>query len=70
MRTLFALCVVFGLLSGSIGCHQKSEVTKEKTVTTPQGSTTTTESKSVKQSGENPPPASATEPSSSPSPNS
>ena len=57
MKRFFALCVILGLAMPFAGCDKKAEVKKETTVTTPEGSTTTTDSHKVETSGENPPPA-------------
>jgi hypothetical protein len=57
MRRLFALCMIFSLALPFAGCEKKAEVKKETTVTTPDGSTTTTDSQKVETSGENPPAA-------------
>jgi hypothetical protein len=47
-----------GLISiGMVGCGDKAKTTRETTVSTPEGTTTTTETKEVKQTGDNPPPA-------------
>lgn len=57
MKRFFALCVILGLAMPFAGCEKKAEVKKETTVTTPEGSTTTTDSHKVESSGENHPPA-------------
>lgn len=58
MKRLFASVSLLGLLLGGlVGCGEKTEATKETTVSTPGGTTTTTESKEVEKTGENPPPA-------------
>jgi hypothetical protein len=47
-----------GLMSiGFVGCSEKATTKSQTTVTTPQGETTTTITKEVEKSGENPPPA-------------
>jgi hypothetical protein len=50
---LFAFAVSLGLA----GCSEKTEVKQEKSVQTPGGTTTQTETKEVTKSGDNPPPA-------------
>jgi len=57
MRRFFTLCVILGLAMPLAGCEKKAEVKTESTVTTPEGTTTTTDSQKVETSGENPPPA-------------
>lgn len=39
-----------------LGCEKPTETKRETTVTTPQGSTTVTDTEKVTQTGENPPP--------------
>jgi hypothetical protein len=57
MRRFFAICVMLGLVGGVVGCEKKSEVKKTTTVTTPEGSTTKTDTTTVETSGEHPPAA-------------
>lgn len=57
MKRFIGLCLALTLLGAVAGCAKKTELKEETTVTTPEGETTTTESKSVETSGENPPPA-------------
>ena len=60
MKRFFALCLVLTLATAfSAGCEQKkkTEVKDEKSVTTPDGTTTTTDSQKVETKGENPPDA-------------
>ena len=58
MKRFLVLCAVLSMATTlMVGCQKKSETTTEKTVETPQGETTVTESTTVEQSGENPPPA-------------
>lgn len=59
MRLLIASCIAASLL-GTVGCGTKAEVKEQKTVTTPSGETTTTETKTVEKSGDAPPPADTT----------
>jgi hypothetical protein len=58
MKRFFSLLVMLSILCvGSIGCSDKSTATKKTEVSTPNGSTTTTQKTEVEKSGENPPPA-------------
>ena len=45
-----------------IGCEKKATVTTEKTVKGPGGTTTILDEKTIKTSGDNPPPATGVEP--------
>jgi hypothetical protein len=57
MKQLFTLVLVMSVFSlGVVGCAEKATVTKETKVSTPGGTTTVTEEKQVKQTGDNPPP--------------
>jgi hypothetical protein len=57
MKQFFASVLVLSVFSlGIVGCAEKATVTKETKVTTPGGTTTFTEEKQVKQTGDNPPP--------------
>ena len=49
--TLFAI----GFSISLIGCSEKTKVQEKKTVTGPGGTTTETDTKEVKKTGENPP---------------
>jgi len=59
MKRLFALCLVLGVAACfTVGCEKKAaEVKTETTVTTPEGSSTTTDTHKVETTGENPPAA-------------
>jgi hypothetical protein len=57
MKRLFGLCLALSLVGAVAGCDKKAEIKKETTVTTPQGTSTTTDTQKVETSGENPPPA-------------
>jgi hypothetical protein len=57
MKRFFGLCLALSLVGAVAGCDKKAEVKKETTVTTPEGTTTTTDTQKVETSGENPPPA-------------
>jgi hypothetical protein len=57
MKQFLASVLVVSLFSlGVVGCADKATVTKETKVSTPGGTTTFTEEKQVKQTGDNPPP--------------
>lgn len=60
LKGLAALSVVVSLAFA--GCEKKSTVTTEKKVTSPGGTTTTIDEKTIKQSGDNPPPANGAQP--------
>jgi hypothetical protein len=47
MKRFFSICVILGLALPFAGCDKKAEVKKETTVTTPEGTTTTTDSHKV-----------------------
>jgi hypothetical protein len=49
-----AFCVLFGMATtvGMIGCAEKTEVSKETSVTTPGGETTKTETTTVEKTGD------------------
>ena len=53
---------LMGFTFGIVGCGDTSSVTEEKTVTTPGGTTKETHETEIKQTGDNPPPATTTEP--------
>ncbi len=59
MRRTLSAALVLGLLSfptvGLIGCSDESKVEKKETVSTPEGTTTTTSDVKVQSSGSNPP---------------
>ena len=55
MKRFVAVCMLAGAVSAVVGCEKKSEVKTSTTVTTPEGSTTTTDTKTVETSGEHPP---------------
>ena len=57
MKRFFAICVLLCLMGIAVGCEKKTEVKKTTTVTTPQGSTTKTDTTTVETSGEHPPAA-------------
>jgi hypothetical protein len=57
MKQFLASVLVLSVFSlGIVGCADKATVTKETKVSTPGGTTTVTEEKQVKQTGDNPPP--------------
>ena len=56
MKRFFTLCLGLSLVAPWVlGCDRGTEVKKETTVTTPQGSKTVTDTETVKESGEKPP---------------
>ena len=56
MKRMLCLVMVLSLFTpGLIGCSEKTETKKETSVSTPSGSTTETETKETKTTGENPP---------------
>ena len=55
MKRFFGLCLALSLLGAMAGCEKKAEVKKETTVTSPEGSTTVTDTQKVETTGENPP---------------
>ena len=56
MKRMLSLVMVLSLFSlGFVGCAEKSSTTKETEVSTPEGSTTVTEEKTVEKEGDNPP---------------
>lgn len=56
MKLFLASALLLGLFSlGTVGCAQKSSVTEETKVSTPDGTTTTTVTKEVERTGDNPP---------------
>jgi hypothetical protein len=56
MKLVFASIVILSLFSlGAVGCAEKASVTEETTVSTPGGTTTTTVTKEVEKTGDNPP---------------
>ena len=57
MKRFFALCAILSLTVAIVGCDKKAEVKSTSTVTTPEGSTTVTDTQKVETSGENPPAA-------------
>jgi len=63
MKRFLTAALVAGAFSsfGLVGCGEKAEVKTQETVSTPGGTTTTTDSKEIKSTGENPPPNSAGE---------
>jgi hypothetical protein len=57
MTRFFALCVAISLVTAFAGCEKKAEIKKTTTTTTPEGSTTQTDTSKIETSGQNPPPA-------------
>jgi hypothetical protein len=65
MKKLITVLASTGLLTltlGLVGCGETSTSTAEKKVSTPSGTTTVTDKTTVKQTGNNPPPAGTTNP--------
>ncbi len=59
MKSTITTLLLLGLASISLpGCAEKVSIKEERTVTSPEGTTTTTTEKEIKQTGSNPPPAS------------
>lgn len=58
MSRMLTMAVALGAMTlGFTGCAEKASTTTEKTVSTPQGETTTKTETTVEKSGDNPPPA-------------
>jgi hypothetical protein len=58
MKRFFTLCLALSLVVPfTVGCDKKAEVKKETTVTTPEGTSTTTDTHKIETSSETPPPA-------------
>jgi len=58
MKRFFSMLLMLSVVCiGAIGCAEKSASTKKTETSTPDGTTTTTQSTEVEKSGENPPPA-------------
>jgi hypothetical protein len=54
---LLAMLMMAVLSFGVVGCTDTAKTSRETTVKTPAGTTTTTETQKIEKSGENPPPA-------------
>jgi len=63
MKRLLSIALILGSVStlGLVGCGEESKVKETETISTPNGSTTTTTEKKVESQGENPPPNTAGE---------
>lgn len=58
MKRILGSVLVLSVLSiGFVGCSEKAKVEKKSTTSTPDGTTTKTDTTEVKKSGDNPPPA-------------
>jgi hypothetical protein len=57
MKLFLAICLAATVACGTVGCGKTTEVKKQTTVETPEGTTTTTQTETVEKTGENPPPA-------------
>ena len=55
-RTVISLIALSLFSLGTIGCADKAKTTTETKVTTPGGTTTIEQEKTIKQTGDNPPP--------------
>lgn len=55
MKRLLAIAVAGVMFAGIAGCSDKATIKTEKEITTPDGKTTITDEKTIKQSGNNPP---------------
>lgn len=56
MKRLIVLCMSLGLATAAtVGCEKKAAMEQKETVTTSEGSTTTTDTHKVESSGDNPP---------------
>jgi hypothetical protein len=56
MKLFLASVLLLGLFSlGAVGCAEKSSMKEETKVSTPGGTTTTTVTKEVEKTGDNPP---------------
>lgn len=56
MKRLVILCMLLsGVVAATVGCEKKSTMEQKETVTTPEGSTTTTDTHKVESTGDNPP---------------
>jgi hypothetical protein len=54
MKRFIAVCMVLSLAVGFVGCDKKAEVKKEVTVKTPEGTTTKTDTSTIKTDKANP----------------
>lgn len=59
MKRVLAAAVMMGLSLGLTGCGDKASVEDKRTIEGPGGTTEIKEEKSVKTTGDNPPPATA-----------
>ena len=58
MKRFFSVLMIASLaMPFAVGCEKKAEVKKETTVSTPEGTTTTTDTQKVETTGDNPPAA-------------
>lgn len=62
LTTALTGTALLSLILGLAGCGDTFKTTEKKEVSTPEGTTTVKETKEVKQSGNNPPSASTTNP--------
>lgn len=65
MKRTLSSALILGVLAfpvvGLVGCGEESKTEKTETISTPGGTTTTSEETKVKSTGDNPPPNSAGE---------
>jgi hypothetical protein len=63
MKRVLASALILSAVCGFglVGCGEESKIESKETVSSPTGSTTTTETKKVDSSGSNPPPSTAGE---------
>jgi hypothetical protein len=63
MKRFLSAALILGAVStfGLVGCGEESKTETKETVSTPEGSTTTTVEKKVESKGDNPPPNSSGE---------
>ena len=61
MKCILTAALIAGVFSttGLVGCAEKAETTQTEKNVSPGGTTETTKSETIKQTGENPPPNSA-----------
>jgi hypothetical protein len=57
MKSLLAMLMMAVLSFGVMGCSDTTKSSRETKVSTPGGTTTTTETQKIEKTGENPPPA-------------
>jgi len=70
MKRLLSIALILGSVStfGLVGCGEQTKVENKETVSTPEGTTTTTDTKKVESTGSNPPANTAGETAKQPAP--